>query len=94
MSLSSEMRIEIPEGVLLRELQGEAVILNLDSESYFGLDEVGTRMWAALTSAPDVGAATRALLEEFDVPAEELARDLAELVESLAAAGLVRVHSP
>ena len=94
MSLSSEMRIEIPEGVLLRELQGEAVILNLDSESYFGLDEVGTRMWAALASAPDVGAATRALLEEFDVPAEELARDLAEFVESLAAAGLVRVHSP
>ena len=75
----------------MRDLQGEAVILNLDSECYFGLDEVGTRMWAALTTAPDVGAAVEALLAEFEVEPDELRRDLAEFVDSLAQAGLVRV---
>ena len=75
----------------MRDLQGEAVILNLDSECYFGLDEVGTRMWAALTTSTDVGAAVEALLAEFEVEPDELRRDLAEFVDSLAQAGLVRV---
>ena len=93
MSLASHQRIEVPEGVLMRDLQGEAVILNLDSECYFGLDEVGTRMWAALTTSPDVGAAVEALLAEFEVEPDELRRDLAEFVDSLAQAGLVRVSA-
>lgn len=76
----------------MRDLQGEAVILNLDSECYFGLDEVGTRMWAALTTSTDVGSAIETLLAEFDVEPDRLQEDLAEFVESLSAAGLVRVH--
>jgi hypothetical protein len=31
--------------VLVQELEGEAVLLNLASERYFGLDDVGTRIW-------------------------------------------------
>jgi hypothetical protein len=90
--LTPEHRIEVPDGVLMRDLQGEAVILNLDSECYFGLDEVGTRMWAALTTTPDVAAATDALLAEFDVEPEQLRTDLDEFVAALADAGLVRVN--
>jgi hypothetical protein len=38
-------RVEVPADVMMREIGGEAVIVNLDSESYFGLDDVGTHMW-------------------------------------------------
>ena len=93
MSLAPNQRIEIPDGVLMRDLQGEAVILNLDSECYFGLDEVGTRMWAALTASPDVATAIEALLAEFEVDPEQLRRDLAEFVDTLAQAGLIRVSA-
>ncbi|HEX5130312.1 MAG TPA: PqqD family protein [Usitatibacter sp.] len=89
--LAPQQRIEVPDGVLMRELQGESVLLNLDSECYFGLDEIGTRMWAVLTTTPDVGAAMEALLAEFEVDAERLHGDLADFVESLSSAGLIRV---
>ena len=39
------MRASIPPDVLLQELQGESVLLNLSSGRYFGLNGVGTRMW-------------------------------------------------
>ena len=91
--LTPENRIEIPDGVLMRDLQGEAVILNLDSECYFGLDEVGTRMWTALTTTADVAAATEALLAEFEVEPEQLRTDLDEFVAARADAGLVRVNA-
>jgi hypothetical protein len=84
-------RVSRPEGVLVRELSGEAVILNLETESYFGLDEMGARMWAALMRSPSVDEAQRMLLEEFAVDPEELRADLAAFIDELAAAGLVRV---
>ena len=84
-------RVEVPEGVLIRELQGESVLLNLESECYFGLDEVGTRMWSALASTDSIEAACESLLAEYDVERERLRSDLATFVETLAEEGLVRV---
>lgn len=85
-------RVITPEGVLAREIEGESVLLNLDSESYFGLDEIGTRMWSALQSAPSVEAAFAALLEEFEVEPDVLRADLCAFVAALAEAGLVRLE--
>ena len=89
--MTPNQRIEIPDGVLVRELQGESVLLNLETECYFGLDEVGTRMWNALTTSPTTDAACTALLAEYDVTPEQLRADLEAFVARLAGAGLVRV---
>ena len=77
--------------VLFRELGGEAVLLNLKTGEYFGLDEVGLRMWTRLTGCGRVEAAYRELREEYDVAEDELRRDLLALAERLAAHGLVDV---
>src|SRR5258706_624118 len=42
MTWSMKARVTQPADVLVRELDGESVILNLDNEAYFGLDAVGT----------------------------------------------------
>jgi hypothetical protein len=67
------------------------VLLNLKSESYFGLDQVGTRMWALLTTSDSVQAAYEKLLDEYDVSADELRQDMRDLIEKLIAHGLVEV---
>lgn len=84
-------RVETPESVLVRELQGESVLLNLESEAYFGLDDVGTRMWQALTATSSIEAAFEMLLAEFDVEPDRLRSDLTDFVENLTKAGLIRV---
>ncbi len=85
-------RVSSPEGVLIRELDGEAVLLNLNSEAYFGLDEVGTRMWNALTTSKSVQAAYETLLGEFEVEADRLHTDLQDLVTQLVDHGLLEVR--
>jgi len=85
-------RIIVPEHVLTRELEGEMVILNLETERYLGLDDVGTRMWNALTTAGTVGEACERLLDEYEVEGERLRADVADLVERMAAEGLVQVE--
>jgi hypothetical protein len=84
-------KVSMPDGVLIRELDGEAVLLNLNSESYFGLDAVGTRMWAVLMESPSIQAAYEILLGEYEVEPESLRKDLSDFVEKLATAGLIDV---
>ena len=88
---SMRARITRPGDVLVRELDGESVLLNLATESYFGLDGIGTRMWAVLTSSPSVEAASETLLLEYDVEPERLRSELRAFVEKLEEAGLVDV---
>ncbi len=85
-------RVTIPEEVLFRELQDEAVILELASGQYYGLDEVGTRMWQLLRHHGCLRPAYQALLEEYQVSQDQLRRDLLEFVEGLAARKLLELH--
>jgi hypothetical protein len=66
------------------------VILSLQSDGYYSLDDVGTRMWNVVTTTPSIAAARDALLEEYDVDPARLEQELIELVERLAAEGLVQ----
>lgn len=80
-----------PEHVLFQEVAGNAALLNLDSETYFGLDDVGTRMWQAMEQAETIGAAARALADEYDAPLVEIERDMAKLAADLRSHGLLDI---
>jgi hypothetical protein len=83
------IRVAIPETVLFRDLDGEAVLLATDSGKYFGLNEVGTRMWSLLRLHGDVEAVCQTLLAEYNVPEERLREDVARFVGTLADRGLI-----
>jgi hypothetical protein len=83
--ISFDQRFVVPRNVLVREVDGEAVILNVESERYFGLDDIGTRMWSVLTSAGSAQEAYDRLLTMYDIDPETLRQDLTELIETLMA---------
>jgi hypothetical protein len=88
------MKYDLPDYVKIRELDGEAVLLNLDSEKYFGLDEVGTSMIRALTSGRTVEEACASLLEQYDVDPDTLKSDLDRLIAKLLDKGLIQASRP
>ena len=83
-------RFSISDEVLSQEVNGETVLLDLDGESYFGLNEVGTRVWQLLQSERTVGETLSALSDEYDVGREQLESDMGELLDKLSDAGLVK----
>ena len=85
------MRAVVPAHVLIRRLEGESVLLNLDSERYFGLDATGTRMWELVTSEPCIAMALEKLQEEYEVEPETLRTHLTELLGRLVENGLLQV---
>jgi len=85
-------RATVPANVLIRFLDQEAVLLNLNTEKYFGLDPVGTRMWQLVTSAPTIDVAYFQLIEEYDVEPKTLRANLSDLLDHLAENGLIAMQ--
>jgi Coenzyme PQQ synthesis protein D (PqqD) len=86
-------RVIVPKHVLVRHLDGESVLLNLETEKYFGLDATGTRMWELLTSSPSIEAAFARLREEFEAEPELLRTHLTELLNRLLEYGLLNIEA-
>ena len=91
MTMRLDDRAWIPPHVLVKGLGDEAVLLDLGTEAYFGLNPVATRMWTLLTSSPTIGDALEALGVEYEVDAETLRGDLERFVDELRAKGLIGV---
>lgn len=71
--------------VMFREVSDGAVLLQMEDEIYFGLNEVGARVWQLL---PPISASLEALCASMatiypDVPVDQLAADIAELIDQL-----------
>ena len=92
MLFSFSDHVEVPTHVLVRFLDKESVFLNLETESYYGLDEIGTRMWQVVMAAPSIESAYAELLSEFDVEKELLLHNIFELLGRLGDTGLLRVQ--
>jgi hypothetical protein len=82
----------ISEGALFRDLDGEAVILDPEAGTYYGLNAVGTRIWRLIEQHGRLRPVFEQLCLEYDAAPDVLERDMLDLVRGLADAGLGRVH--
>jgi hypothetical protein len=90
--LSLANRVKISDDVLFQELQGEAVLLDLKTGVYFGLDKVGTRVWALLGEQASLTGVVNAMIQEFDVTEGVCTTDVLALVERLNEQGLLAIE--
>jgi hypothetical protein len=79
------------ESVVGAELDGEAVLLNVDTGVYFGLDALATRIWNLITQGATEDQIVNHLLEEYEAERAQLSADTAEFLELLVAKGLARI---
>ena len=84
--------ITLSPQVISQEVGGETVILDLDSECYFGLDSVGTRIWQLIQEHGDLHRIYTTLLEEYEVGEEQLLGDLEILLNDASSRGLITLR--
>jgi hypothetical protein len=82
----------ISESILFQKLGDQIVILQLEKESYYGLDEVASRMWELLHEHKKTDVVVANLLEEYDTNEETLRRDLLNLVNKLTKLNLATIE--
>ena len=89
--ISLDTRVSPSPDVVCREVGGELVLLDLESASYFGLNEVGSRMWTLLGELGVLRGVCDTIEREYAVPRARLEEDLLSLVRALRDKGLVDV---
>jgi hypothetical protein len=85
-------RTTVPSDVLWNEVEGELILLDLNTEKYFGLDETGATFWMALNRAPTIEEAYHELSATYQVEPEQLRADLKDLLQELVDRGLLEIQ--
>ena len=88
-TLNLHQTISLSPDVISQEVSGETVLLDLESENYFGLDEVGTRIWQLIKETNDLNTIYNTLLGEYEVSGERLQQDLVTLLTEIEGLGLI-----
>lgn len=92
--IAFEARVRIPASVQLQELEGESIILNLQTDLYLGLNQSGTQLLDQLTRFDTVEEAYEALLRQYDIEPEKLRSELAEFLGTLLEHKLIELDKP
>jgi len=83
--------VSIPRDVLSQDVGEETVILSIESGNYFGLNQVGSRIWSLLQEGRPVQAVIATLVKEYEVSEERLKTDMQQFLSSLLSQGLIRI---
>jgi hypothetical protein len=87
--MTESRRVTKSPDVLLQDLEGEAVLLNLANGQYYGLDESSFHMYQTLISSGAIETAYETLRREYAVEPEQLRADLDKFVSHLIENGLL-----
>ena len=85
--------IALSPDVVSQKVSEETVLLDLESENYFGLDEVGTRIWQLIKETNELQSIFDTLLEEYDISEARLQLDLTTLLTEIEGLGLVTLEA-
>jgi len=76
------------------EIDGEAVLLEPEAGTYYGMNELGTRVWERIETPTTVTEMEASIHDEYDVDREVVRADLRSFLSDLAAADLIEVRKP
>ena len=83
--------VAIAEGIMVAHLEGDAILLDIESGHYFGLNDVGERIIDLVQEPVAVNVVTNTLLKEYDVGARQLENDVTSFLQEMWERQLVRV---
>jgi len=84
-------QLALSEDTILQIINDEVILLNLATESYYALNNVGARMLQLLEKTESIQQVFNTLLTEFDVTPETLKMDMRSLINDMLGHGLVEI---
>lgn len=84
--------VRISKDIIVQELEGDAILLNIQDGMFFGLNPVARRMWELLSELGQAEKVLKQLLQEYETSEEQLRQDLVDFIEKLRSKGLVEIQ--
>ena len=89
--ITRDSTVVAAENQVSSAVEGEAVILETGRGTYYGLDPIGTHVWALIQEPASVASICETLVSEYDVAPARCEADVLVLLNQLGESGLVEV---
>ncbi len=80
------------ERIVGSTIDGEVVVMNIQDGQYYGMDDIGSRIWNLLETPRTIDALIGELLAEFDIERQTCEKDILPFLERLLVAGLICIR--
>ncbi len=87
--MDAHIRLRHTANATYQSVEGEAILIHLQTGTYYSLNDVGTTFWELLDGARTLGDCAAKIAAEYDAPVDVITADLLELAEDLLKEGLV-----
>lgn len=91
--ISSDSILTPGAAVLFQEVRGETVLLDLDAEQYYALNEPGSHIWKFLVEGQPVSGICEMMRMRYRVQDDEVEQHVHALLIELLDIGLVKLGS-
>jgi len=81
--ITTETIISQIEEIVASDIDGETVMMSIQNGEYYGLDDIGSRIWELIEKPVKVSDLIDILLERFDVDRETCERDVLKFLNEL-----------
>lgn len=88
-----KLMVVFPDHILGQEVDGELVLLDTKGGGYYGLNEVGSKIWSLLREGKSLADVLASLLNEYDVSEEQLRSDMAQFLSAMNSQNLLQVKN-
>ncbi|MBI1329292.1 MAG: lasso peptide biosynthesis PqqD family chaperone [Alphaproteobacteria bacterium] len=92
-NLNTDTVIVRSDGLIEAEVDGEVVALSIDQGTCYGLNKVGSRIWALIATPMKVGDLCNQLVAEYDVDMATCERQVLDLLEELRAEKMIEMRA-
>ena len=79
------------QSLMFSDLDDETVMMSIESGKYYGLDDIGSRIWVLSEQQCSVGDICDSLMTEFEVDRDTCQRHVFEFLEELKDEGIITV---
>lgn len=86
-------KVKISDNVLFQEIDNEYVLLNMETEQYFGLNDIGAKVWQIISQDGTTDILVKKIISEYDVPSDTLTSDIYQLLDELNKEQLITIEA-
>ena len=89
--MNIKSKVILSNNVFAQEIDDETIILDAITQEYFSLNEIGKVIWSLLSENKNLEEIKAQMLEMYEVPEEQLEKDLLNFFQALATKGLISI---
>lgn len=90
-SMNSDSIVVKTQDHVSSDIDGETVLMSIENDKYYGMDSVGSRIWALLETPIKVNKLCETLIVEYEVESSQCEKDTLAYLQELVTEDLVQV---